>query len=98
MTALDVGVQIAMVTAVPATIASAAALISAWRLRKPVNEINAAVNQRPEGEPKLLQICLDTNDRLGRVEKKIDRHLEWHAEHPDITVDEVVEILEEVVG
>lgn len=99
MISLDTSqITIAGIAAIPATIAATAALMSSLKLRKPIGQINDAVNHRPEGEPKLLQIAIDTNERMSRVEEKIDRHLSWHETHPHLIPSEVTEEIKERIS
>lgn len=81
-------IQIAV--AVPATIAA----LAAWRNARGANK---AVNNRPSGEPKLLEVVLDiqrsaidTNDRVTKINGHIQDHLIWHGEH-DLQTREQVE-------
>jgi len=78
-------VLVALITAVPATIAALAAFWQARRLSRPLDEVNAAVNNRSPGQRRLVELVDDIHnevhavgDEVRRVKDQLTQHQAWH--------------------
>ncbi len=78
---------IAIVAAIPPTIAAAAAWRSTRKMRKPLDEVNAAVNHRTPGERRLVETVnyiatelAQHRSDLARIDQRLERHLAYHQE------------------
>lgn len=72
---------VALVVSIGPTIAA----VAAYRKAKSVDE---AVNNRPKGEPRILDLVLeifestnDTNQRVTQINGHLQEHLRWHDLH-----------------
>ena len=86
---MDKAILIAIIAAIPPTLAAIAALLQARRLARPLDEVNAAVNHRKPGERRLVEMVEDIKSELGNVRDEIAQHRAWHREvDPEESEDE----------
>jgi hypothetical protein len=78
-------VTIALIAAVPPTLAAIAALYQVRKLSRPLNEVNAAVNHRTPGQRRLVELVDDIHsevhnvaDEVREVKDQLNRHQAWH--------------------
>lgn len=78
-------VVIAVIAAIPATLAACAAFWQARRLSKPLNEVNAAVNHRTTGQRRLVELVDDihgemqnVSEEVRKVKDQLIQHQAWH--------------------
>jgi len=78
---------VAIIAAVPPTLAAIAALWQARRLARPLDEVNAAVNHRKPGERRLVEMVDDIRSELRNVRDDVQivrdeltQHRAWHRE------------------
>ena len=72
-------ILIAIITTVPPTVAALFAVYHSIKLKRPVNEINSAVNNRKPGERKLVELVEDLRDSIVQVQTDLDKHRAWHT-------------------
>lgn len=80
-------VWVALIAAVPPTIAACAALWQARKLSRPLEDVNRAVNHRPTGSKTLIetvdQVASDVADlraETSDINYRLRRHLAYHQE------------------
>ncbi len=78
-------VTIALIAAIPPTLAAIAALYQVRKLSRPLNEVNAAVNHRTPGQRRLVELVDDIHsevhnvaDEVREVRDQLNRHQAWH--------------------
>lgn len=78
-------IVVALIAAVPSTIAACAAFWQARRLSRPINEVNAAVNHRTTGQRRLVELVDDIHaeihdvaDEVRKVKDQLTQHQAWH--------------------
>jgi hypothetical protein len=84
-TGMPENVWVAIIAAVPPTIAAIAALWQARRLARPLNDVNRAVNHRQPGQATLIETVDGIASTVGElqravilIEDKMQRHLAHH--------------------
>jgi hypothetical protein len=73
-------VLVAIIAAVPPTLAAFAALWQARRLARPLDEVNAAVNHRKPGERRLVELVEDIRDEVQQVRDELAQHRAYHRQ------------------
>ena len=80
-------VWVALIAAIPPTLAAIAALWQARRLARPISEVNAAVNHRQSGQRRLVEMVDDIHDEvhrlkddIGELRTEIAQHRAWHID------------------
>lgn len=71
-------ITLALIAAVPPTLAAAAALLQVRRLSTPLREVNAAVNHRTPGQRRLVEMVDDIAAELTQMRGELSRHQAWH--------------------
>jgi hypothetical protein len=78
-------VVIALIAAVPPTLAAIAALWQVRRIAQPIHDVNRAVNHRTPGQRRLIEVVDDIHaethalrDDLTDLRRELDRHRAWH--------------------
>jgi hypothetical protein len=81
------GVVVAIITAIPPTIAAVAAWWQVQRMRKPLEEVNAAVNHRAPGERRMVETVNYIAGEVSRLsvqmtehDQRLRNHLAFHQE------------------
>lgn len=73
------GVLIAIIAAVPPTVAAIAAAWQVRRLSRPIEQVNEAVNHRQPGQRKLIDMVEDIRGDVASLRDSLERHRAWHA-------------------
>lgn len=83
-------IWVAIIAAVPPTLAAFAALWQARRLARPIAEVNAAVNHRSNGQRRLVEVVDDIHAELrdvradvAEVRVELAHHRAWHVDQLD---------------
>jgi hypothetical protein len=78
-------VWVAIIAAVPPTIAACAALWHTRKLSKPIEDVNRAVNHRDPSQKTLIQTVdliaqdlIELRQGVSNVETRLSRHLAFH--------------------
>ncbi len=80
---------VALITTLPPTLAALTAIYHTRKLRRPLDEVNSAVNNRKPGERKLVEMVEDLRDGVAYVAKELDRHRAWHTQVQDEDTDDL---------
>lgn len=80
---------VALITTLPPTLAALAAIYHTRKLRRPINEVNSAVNNRKPGERKLIEMVEDLRDSVAYVSTELDKHRAWHMQVVDEDTDDL---------
>lgn len=79
---------VAFVVSIPPTIAA----LAAWRKARSVDD---AVNHRKSGEPRILDLVIDTNERVTTINGHLQKHLTWHEDHNLQTREQIQEMIDD---
>ena len=78
-------ILIAVIAAIPPTIAAIAAIWQTRKLSRPIEDVNRAVNHRQPGQRTLIETVECIADELGairqditNVDERLQRHLAYH--------------------
>jgi hypothetical protein len=71
-------IWVAIIAAVPPTLAAIAALWQAKRLSKPLADVNRAVNHRTEGQRTLIETVDHMAGDVAELRSALERHLAYH--------------------
>lgn len=83
-------IWIAVIAAIPPTLAAIAALWQARRLARPISEVNNAVNHRAGGQRRLVELVDDIHaevhqlrDQVKDIKDDLNRHQAWHSDQDE---------------
>lgn len=82
-------ILVALITTMPPTIAALSAIYHTRKLRRPLDEVNNAVNNRRPGERKLVELVEDLRDSVAYVSTELDKHRAWHTQIVDEDTDDL---------
>jgi hypothetical protein len=84
------GVLVAVIAAVPPTLAAFVAAYQVRKLSRPLNEVNAAVNHRTPGQRRLVEMVDEIHgevhsvaEEVARVRQELEQHRAWHSIEED---------------